>query len=111
MSLCSLNVVAFEICVRAFSDKVLEAFYIAGGKGSVDFARQVGWLRSQDAIEFCQESEGRKMEIFGIELKPTANMLKMMHTLWYISSTNSRGCAHAATPIAIAYALEGLRDL
>jgi len=107
----SLNVVALEICVRAFSDKVLEAFYISSGKGSADSAGQAVWLRSRDAIEFCQEPGGKKMEIFGMKLKLIANMLKMMQTLRYISSTISRGCAHASTPIAVAYTLEGLSDL
>lgn len=107
----SFNFYALEFSLRAFIDKLLEAFYIAGGVGGANFSERVAWLQSPDAVKFCQEPGARMVELFDLKLKPSLATLDMMKKLRDVSSTVSRGNAHASTPIHVAYALEALGDL
>ena len=73
----SFNLYAFEFSLRAFVDKLLEAFYIAGGVGA-DSSERVAWLQSPDAVKFCQEPGARMVELFGLKLKPSLATLDMI---------------------------------
>ena len=45
---------ALEISLKAFSDKVLEYFYIHVGKSNLEFEDWFRWLRFQEAQEFVK---------------------------------------------------------
>ena len=108
-----MNADLYEVSIRAFVDKVLEAFYKAAGKGNFDPRVQASWLRSEDAKSFCQDPKGKVVKVFGFQEKPDLKILKLMRRLREVSVGVSIGSAHSSSPITVAYALEdvtGLKD-
>ncbi|KAG0598162.1 hypothetical protein M758_12G051400 [Ceratodon purpureus] len=108
-----MNADLYEVSIRAFVDKVLEAFYKAAGKGNSDPRVQASWLRTEEAKSFCQDPKGKVVKAFGFQEKPNLKILKLMRRLREVSVAISISSAHSSSPIMVAYALEdvtGLKD-
>jgi len=59
-----INAGAYEISIRDFANKVLEAFYRAVGNEKSDPLVQALWLRSRGAESFYQDPKEKFVEVF-----------------------------------------------
>ncbi|KAG0584282.1 hypothetical protein KC19_3G199400 [Ceratodon purpureus] len=94
---------SFNIALRAFFDKFLEAFYIAAGVQHFDTKQKSLWLASPEPQSYV--SNGLVMFPFGRRMEVTTTLLETMKNFKRLSSDVSRNTAHTSNPVKVAYCM------
>ncbi|KAG0599692.1 hypothetical protein M758_12G171900 [Ceratodon purpureus] len=94
--------------LRAFSDLILEAFYMACGKEIAGYEERAAWLfdSGKDGAEAYVSGHGVTISLFGGEKRIGRTEFHLIKALRKASSMVSSHVSHSATPIEVAVALQ-----